>query len=132
MTKDQIYYAFKLSENEPYYLKIRPVWRSWERMSYSQLWRILENGYGTQIGLVYSFAVVLIKGQNLDPIANAIDQHLCELVQEYDKELWQKPVDSKTPFIDSIDIYTETREKMVSATDQFLTDTATARSKRGH
>jgi hypothetical protein len=127
----EAYQAFKVVDREQPRLRLRPVWRAWERLSYGHLWRILENGTGTQIGLIFSFAAVIIKGKNLQTVADAIDQHRCEFVQEYDKDLWDMPTDASVPFIESIDIHTETRDEMILAADKFQDDAASQRSS-GH
>lgn len=112
------YEAYKLSHDRQYRLKVRPALRAWERINYSYLHRIVEDGiYGTEIGLIFSFAVILIKGRNLTPIAEAIDRETCELVQQFDASRWPAPTDPKAPFIDKIEIHVQTK---VQASDELL------------
>jgi hypothetical protein len=125
LTRDAIsssrkYTAFKAANQEIYRVKIRPRLRAWERLQYSQLWRILENGYGTEIGLVFPFAIVEIIGRNLQPVGDALDRHSCDFIQEYDEGLWDLPGDPKEPFVESIQITTESREQIVRASDALL------------
>ena len=102
------YEAFRAVDRRQYRLAIRPANGGWERVTYSYLLRIVEDGgLGTQICLVYTFMVVIIKGRNLNAVADAIDAESCLFVQEYDSVRWQKPADASAPFIDSIEIHAE-------------------------
>lgn len=110
------YEAFKVSDRRQIRLKVRPALRAWERMSYGYLQHITEDGiYGTQLGIVYTFSVVVIKGRNLKPIIDAIDAETCEFVQAFDPHRWDMPSDPKAPFIESITVHVQTR---VEAMDQ--------------
>ena len=81
-------------------------------MTYGYLQHISEDGFwGTQIALVYSFAVVIIKGHNLKDIVDAIDSEHCECLQQFDERRWPRPEDPKAPIIDSIAFHVETRAK---------------------
>jgi hypothetical protein len=103
-----VYEAFKAVDRRQYRLSIRPANRAWERVTYSYLLRIVEDGaFGTEIALVYTFMVVVIKGKNLQPVAEAINGEGCEFIQEYDRDKWEKPTDQAAPFIESIEIHVE-------------------------
>lgn len=126
--KRVIYEAFRKSDKRQFRLKLRPRLRAWERINYSYLHRILEDGvFGTQIGLVFSFAVVTIRGRNLQSVAEAIDAECCEFIQEFDRERWEMPSDPKAPFIERIDIHVQTK---VEASDALLAEIAEAEKKR--
>jgi hypothetical protein len=104
------YQAFTAVDRTPRRLRICPANRAWERVTYGYLYRIVENGpYGTQIALVFNFMVVIIKGKNLQLIADAIDREQCEAVwmYDYDPERWEKPRDESAPFVASIEIHVE-------------------------
>ncbi len=119
-----VYEAFRASHERQYRLKVRPALRAWERINYSYLHRIVEDGiYGTEIGLIFSFAVILIKGRNLTPIAEAIDRETCEFIQQFDASRWPEPSDPKTPFVETIDIHVQTK---VEASDELLARIAAA------
>jgi hypothetical protein len=102
------YRAFHAVDRQQFRLRVRPVSLAWERLTYNYLLRIVEdNGYGTEIALVYTFCVVVIKGRNLQPIAEAIDAESCEFIQQYDPDTWQKPSDAQAPIIDNIKIHSD-------------------------
>jgi hypothetical protein len=122
ITSSRKYAAFKTVDHEVYRLKFRPKFRAWERMQYSHLWRIVENGYGTEIGLAFSFALVMINGRNLQLLGDAIDRHCCDFVQEFDEAIHDKPADPKEPFVESIEITVETREQRVRASDKMIAE----------
>lgn len=125
------YEAFKSVTRHQIRLKIRPYLRAWERIPYSYLHRIVEDGdYGKQIALVYQFAVVIIKGRNLWVVAEAISDENCELIQAFNPDKWERPTDESKPFIESIDIHVQSREAMVKATDDALGDIARSRAGR--
>lgn len=119
------YQAFKKADTRQHRLKLRPSLRAWQRVNYDYLQRIVEDGiFGTQIGLVFSFSVVIIKGRNLLPIADAIDAQLCEYVQQFDAERWEMPpADDKAPFVESMEIHVQTK---VEASDELLSSIAAA------
>ena len=120
--RQQGYQAFGVAGKRQHRLRIRPSQRAWERISYGYLYRLVEDGaFGTQLGLIYSFAFVVIKGRNLQPLADAIDAELCEYVQQFDPRQWASPPDAKAPFVDSIAFHVETR---VEASDRMLAEIA--------
>ena len=123
------YEAFRSSAVELYRVKIRPKARAWERMTYSQLLRVVEDGYGNEVGLLFSFAMVLVKGRNLEGLADALDQQRCDVIYEFDERVWDMPADPKAPFVESIKIVVETREEIVEASDKMLSEMATIRSR---
>jgi hypothetical protein len=97
------YVAFNRLSRSQYSLKTRPKDDIWRRLNYDALLRIEEDQfYGKAIGLYFTFAVVLIKGRNLQSIADAIDVHQCEYVQEFDSQRWPEPTDEKAPFISEL------------------------------
>lgn len=124
-----VYDAFRRSDKRVQKLKFRPRNRAWERIAYHALYRIVEDGiYGTQIGLVYNFAVIVIKGRNLQPIAEAIDSEQCDYVQQFDADRWEKPSDPKAPFIEAMEFHVQTK---VEASDKLLAEIAQAGRSAG-
>ena len=103
------YEAFRLYKRKRklYRLGLRPIGRAWERVVYSHLNRIGEDGLnGKTLTLVFStFLAVVIHGRNLRPIADAIDLEICEFVQQYDPARWPMPQDASAPFIESMEFY---------------------------
>jgi hypothetical protein len=110
------YEAYRRADSRQVRLKLRPKDRAWERINYGYLQRIVEDGdFGTQIGLVYSFAVVIIKGRNLQPVIDAIDAEQCEVVQQFDSERWEKPLDPKAAFVERIEFHVQTKVEAADA-----------------
>jgi hypothetical protein len=102
------YEAFKAVDRRQLRLHVRPSGASWNRLPYSYLLRIVEDGpYGTELVLVYTFAVVVILGRNLQQIAEAIADERCVFVEEWDTERREKPKDDSEPFIESIKVHTQ-------------------------
>ena len=113
------YEAFKAVDRRQYRLAIRPANRAWERVTYSYLLRVVEDGaFGTELCLVYTFMVVVIKGRNLQPIGDAIDAESCMFIQQYDGDKWEKPTDTAAPFIESIEIHVERPAEVLAAMEQ--------------
>jgi hypothetical protein len=77
--------------------------------SYGYLLDIAHDGrFGTKFVLYYSFMMVVeVEGKNLLPVIMAIQMGTADFIQEYDPDRWQKPKDSKAPFIESIKVVVE-------------------------
>jgi hypothetical protein len=102
------YEAFKAVDRRQIRLAVRPTNHAWERVPYGYLLRVVEDGiYGTELCLVYTFAVFVILGRNLSGIADAIADERCEFVQEYDPSRWAMPTDEKAPFVESIEVHVQ-------------------------
>ena len=100
------YQAFKAVDRRQIRLALRPTNHAWERVPYGYLLRVVEDGiYGTELCLVYTFAVFVILGRNLTGIADAIADERCEFVQEYDESRWPMPSDPDAAFVESIDVH---------------------------
>jgi hypothetical protein len=102
------YQAFKAVDRRQFRLALRPTKHAWERVPYGYLLRVVEDGiYGTELCLVYTFAVFVILGRNLTAIADAITEERCEFVQEYDPSRWAMPTDKTAPFVESIEVHVQ-------------------------
>jgi hypothetical protein len=102
------YVAFKAVDRRQVRLAIRPTNHAWERVPYGYLLRVVEDGiYGTELCLVYTFAVFVILGRNLSGIADAIADERCEFVQEFDPSRWEMPTDENAPFVESIEVHVQ-------------------------
>ena len=106
---DKVPYAAFQFNKDGYSIRLQvcPTGRSWERLSYSTLFRILEDARrGRTIALIYNYsmAVVVIQGRNLNPVVDAIAMNKCDSVQAFDPERWDLPTDQDAPFIESITI----------------------------
>lgn len=58
----------------------------------------------SEIFLTVSGLTVMIKGRGLRPVVDALKQHTCDFIQEYDAEEFTNPVDVNAPFIESITV----------------------------
>jgi hypothetical protein len=56
-----------------------------------------------QLIITVSNLVVVVRGQRLEPIADAIGLLSCDFIQEYDPEHFLEPGDASAPFITSIE-----------------------------
>src|ERR1700678_1689313 len=111
------YQAFKAVDRRQIRLAIRPTNHAWERVPYGYLLRVVEDGiYGTELCLVYTFAVFVILGRNLTGIADAIADERCEFVQEYDESRWPMPTDPDAAFVESIEVHVQKLSSEAKAT----------------
>lgn len=54
--------------------------------------------------LVYTVLGVKVSGRNLQPVIMALLAGTADFIQEYDRNLWPKPLDAQTPVIESIEV----------------------------
>ena len=59
---------------------------------------------GTNIMLVYTVLLVMVKGANLQKMAFAVKNQMADYIQAFDPERWQKPADAQAAFIESIEV----------------------------
>lgn len=59
---------------------------------------------GTYCILVYTVLLVRVQGANLQKMVFAIENSMCDFIQEFDTERWQKPTAADAPFIKSIEV----------------------------
>jgi hypothetical protein len=122
-TGPEPYEAFKAVNRRQLRLHIRPVGSPGERMTYGYLHRIVDDeGRDEQLALVFSFAVVILRGRDLYPVADAIAEERAEWVQQWDAARWPMPPEDK-PFIESIVIHVG-REPMQEAQEEFPANAA--------
>ncbi|MDD5459013.1 MAG: hypothetical protein PHF37_06450 [Phycisphaerae bacterium] len=85
-------------------LQIRRVMAAFNIPAYSHLLTIIPDGWhGTELGLIYSFQIVKIKGRNLQPITDAIEKEKCSFIQDYDPRFFAPPQPDQ-PLIEAIEI----------------------------
>jgi hypothetical protein len=60
--------------------------------------------YGTNVALIFTRMVVLVRGKNLQAIIVALKSDMAEFIQEFDPDRWEMPKDTTAPFIESIEV----------------------------
>jgi len=85
-------------------MQIRQVMAAFNSPAYAHLLTIVSDGlHGTELGLIYTFQIVKIKGRNLQPITDAIEMGDCAFIQDYDPRFFAPP-EPNEPIIESIEI----------------------------
>jgi hypothetical protein len=59
---------------------------------------------GTNLMLVYTVMLVMVKGANLQKVAFAVKNQMADYIQEFDPKRWQKPAEADSAFIESIEV----------------------------
>jgi hypothetical protein len=85
-------------------LEIVPVGNPTRFMTYNNLLEIIwEHEFAGHIQLIYTFAIVTIKGDNLELVARAIADGACRAIRQYDPKQHDKPPPD-APIIRSIEV----------------------------
>jgi hypothetical protein len=85
-------------------LEIVPVDNPTRFMTYTNLLEIIwEHEFAGHIQLIYTFAIVTIKGDNLELVARAIADSACRAIRQYDPKRHDKPPPD-APIIRSIEV----------------------------
>lgn len=72
---------------------------------YAYLLDIIYDGNdGTDFVLVFTILGVKVTGRNLQPVIMALLAGTADFIQEFDRAKWKKPMDEKSPFIESFEI----------------------------
>ncbi len=101
---------------------------AWEWLPYIDLDRVVHDGRGgTIVGLIWPYAVVKIKGKRLQGLHAGIAQEAVPEIRVFDPSFHDQPADEAAPFIESIEIETESRAKILEAEMLLLTDIKDAR-----
>ena len=58
----------------------------------------------TNFSLVFTFGVVLVRGENLAPVVLAIELGAADFIQEFDESRWQRPTDRNATVITAIQV----------------------------
>lgn len=99
------YVAYQTGEEKRVRLKICPAMQYWRRLPYALLSEMGENGIaGTELILGFPRNLIIVKGTNLKPIADAIAEERCEWIQAFDDRRHRLPADLTLPFIGLISI----------------------------
>ena len=86
-------------------LKIKRANSPTHAPGYAYLLDIIYDGnFGTDFVLVYTILGVKVTGRNLQPVIMALLAGTADFIQEFDRAKWPKPLDAKTPVIESIEV----------------------------
>ena len=86
-------------------LKIKRANKPTHAPGYGYLLDIIYDGnHGTNFVLVYTVLGVKVTGKNLQPVIMALLAGTADYIQEFDRAKWPKPLDAKTPVIESIEV----------------------------
>jgi hypothetical protein len=88
---------------------------------------VYDGGYGTNFVLVYTFLMVMVRGQNLQSVIMALEMGTAEFIQEFDPDRWQMPNDEKAPFIASIEVVVQESGPSIAESEQ-----SANRKEKGH
>lgn len=100
------YTAYGVISPQPRRLAIRRIKEAHRAPGYGYLIDLMWDGdQGREIALIYSHAVIMIKGRNLRELAEQLVMEKIGWIQEFDPKRWQKPADSE-PIIESIEYTT--------------------------
>jgi hypothetical protein len=104
--EDKLYTAYGVVSPQPRRLSIRRVKEAHRAPGYGYLIDAMWDGdKGREIALIYSHAVVMVKGRNLYDLAQQLVMEKIGWIQEFDPQRWPKP-DPDQPVIDSIEYTT--------------------------
>ena len=100
-------------------LRIRRAMAPTRSPGYAYLLDVVYDGsYGTNFVLVYTFLMVLVRGQNLQQLVFALENGQVDFIQEFDAAQWDKPSDSSAAFIESIEIVVQESAASISGAEK--------------
>ena len=100
------YTAYGVISPQPRRLAIRRIKEAHRAPGYGYLIDLMWDGdQGREIALVYSHAVIMIKGRNLRELAEQLVMEKIGWIQEFDPKRWKKPADGE-PIIENIEYTT--------------------------
>src|SRR5580693_3235172 len=86
-------------------LRIRTASGLTHSPGYNLLTNIVYDGpEGTHFIMVFTTLTVLVQGRNLHKMVFAIENSMCDFIQEFNPGRWQKPAEASSAFIDSIEV----------------------------
>lgn len=105
-TGQESYTPYGVISPQPRRLAIRRIKEAFRAPGYGYLIDLMWDGdEGREIALVYSHAVIMIKGRNLRELAEQLVMEKIGWIQEFDAKRWAKPAESE-PIIESIEYTT--------------------------
>ena len=78
--------------------------------AYHDLIDVDTNSAGTKIDVFFDCMIVRIRGRNLLKIADAIEDHVCRLILEFNPQAWGRPAPD-APIIEEISFPVEAQDK---------------------
>ena len=95
--------------------RAKPITRA---AGYQYLLDVVSDGdNGTEIVLVYTYMIVLIKGRNLQKAVLALEIGTADFLQEFDPKRWEKPAPD-IAIIDSIEVVIKAGSEAVAASEK--------------
>lgn len=99
------YVAFA-AKDRALYLDIRLTTPPYHSPRNNLLINVAHDGpMGTNFLVTYTTMSVLVSGSNLQEVVFAIQNQMAGYIQEFDRDKWPKPKDSKAPFIERIEVH---------------------------
>ena len=100
-------------------LKIRRAMNPTRSPGYHYLLDVVyDDGYGMNFVLVYTFLMVLVRGQNLQSVVFALETSTADFIQEFDPDRWDKPTDKTAPLIEAIEVIVQDSAQSTAAADK--------------
>lgn len=94
----------------PFHLKICRPGKGKESPSYHDLLHVRSNDAETHFEVIFRHLIIRVSGKNLGEVINAIENHVCDFIQEYHASLWPQPETGKA-IIKKIEIPLEEPDK---------------------
>ncbi len=99
------YTAFHAVDRALEALNIRRDSGLWEWMGNKYLLRVVGNHPSWScVMAAFTFVTLRITGRNLAEVAQAIAEHHCNFIQEFDAQHWLQPKDTSAAFIERIEV----------------------------
>ena len=100
-------------------LKIRRATNPTRSPGYHYLLDVVyDDEYGMNFVLVYTFLMVMVRGQNLQSVVFALETSQADFIQEFDPARWNKPADKTAPFIEAIEVIVQDSAQSTAAADK--------------
>ena len=100
-------------------LRIRRANAATRSPGYAYLLDVVYDGeFGTEIVLVYTYMMVLIRGKNLQTLVIALETSTADFIREFDSDRWEMPADKSAAFIESIEIVIKAGDEAVTRSEK--------------
>ena len=100
-------------------LRIRRANAATRSPGYAYLLDVVYDGeFGTEIVLVYTYMMVLIRGRNLQTLVIALEISTADFIQEFDSDRWEMPADKSAAFVESIEVVVKAGDEAVTTSEK--------------